>query len=163
MSSLWRRSSKKMKRKKEEKNIIISCAHLSRGKHNNDVSVHFSHKNTKYIVLCNHPRASFLFNCLSGRSGGNFTNPFVQYANAPSHSICHNRYHSVWQTKQHSTLYLLVCSTRIYISTQKSSVKPTGTKLECRENWPWSQSYQTFFLRKRRIFPFFADKLDHFS
>ena len=27
----------------------------------------------------------------------------------------------------------------------------------------WSQSYQTFFLRKRRIFPFFADKLDHFS
>ena len=26
----------------------------------------------------------------------------------------------------------------------------------------WSQSYQTVFLRKRRIFPFFAYKLDHF-
>ena len=26
-----------------------------------------------------------------------------------------------------------------------------------------SQSYQTFFLSKRRIFPFFADTLDHFS
>ena len=26
----------------------------------------------------------------------------------------------------------------------------------------WSQSYQSFFLRKWRIFPFFAFKLDHF-
>ena len=32
-----------------------------------------------------------------------------------------------------------------------------------KKNTSGSQSYQTFFLRKRRIFTFFADKLDHFS
>ena len=51
----------------------------------------------------------------------------------------------------------------VYFTPELVGKANVSEKTLWKKNEPWSQSYQTFFLRKQRIFPFFTDKLDHFS